>query len=248
MGRRPHSASRNKAGSGRRHSRCRASCTIGFAIDCRSTLSTRCRRSLRAANPISSFPTTHAVRRRSGGALRSRERPQARGHLQHLRARLHRPAGPAARRLFDWLATDAVTARFGRFILPIGFAPEEVGSWTSKDMTRIQRLNAEANFGVMLVVCARRAVRCVRDGRARRRQSREGLRLVLLRQSDTRYQQRAHRCRVGARARRITRVDLRAAWKKGFTGSKVERLPSYWASKRNDDAIVLAGRCSRTSS
>ena len=33
---------------------------------------------------------------------------------------------------------------------------------------------------------------------------------------------------------------MRAAYKKGYTGSKVERLPSYWASKRNDDALVVS--------
>jgi hypothetical protein len=37
-------------------------------------------------------------------------------------------------------------------------------------------------------------------------------------------------------------LDLRVAYKKGFTGSKVERLPSYWASKRNDDALVTSAR------
>ncbi len=37
-------------------------------------------------------------------------------------------------------------------------------------------------------------------------------------------------------------IDLRAAYKKGFTGSKVERLPNYWASKRNDDAIVVSAK------
>ncbi len=58
--------------------------------------------------------------------------------------------GPLREGYVDWLASERVTARFGRFILPVGFAPEEVGSWTSKDMTRIQRFNAEANFGVML--------------------------------------------------------------------------------------------------
>ena len=36
---------------------------------------------------------------------------------------------------------------FGRFILPIGFNWEEVGSFTTKDATHIQRINAESNFG-----------------------------------------------------------------------------------------------------
>ena len=36
------------------------------------------------------------------------------------------------------------------------------------------------------------------------------------------------------------KLDMRASMKQGFTGSKVERLPSYWASKRNDDAVVVS--------
>jgi hypothetical protein len=63
--------------------------------------------------------------------------------------------GPLREGFVEWLASDALTARFGRFILPIGFDPDEVGSWTSKDMTRIQRLNAEANYGAMLTYASR---------------------------------------------------------------------------------------------
>ena len=44
------------------------------------------------------------------------------------------------------------------------------------------------------------------------------------------------------RARPHQRLDLRAAYKRGFTGSKVERLPSYWASKRIDDAFVASAK------
>ena len=47
---------------------------------------------------------------------------------------------------------------------------------------------------------------------------------------------------VGYDARRCPskRSNCARAYKKGYTGSKVERLPSYWASKRNDDAIVAS--------
>ena len=55
--------------------------------------------------------------------------------------------GPLREGYVDWRVDRLISARFGRFILPIGFAPLEVGSWTAKDLTRIQRLNAEANFG-----------------------------------------------------------------------------------------------------
>jgi hypothetical protein len=65
--------------------------------------------------------------------------------------------GPLREGYADWRASEAVSARFGRFILPIGFAPLDVGSWTAKDLTRIQRLNAEANFGLMLGYTQRNA-------------------------------------------------------------------------------------------
>jgi hypothetical protein len=36
----------------------------------------------------------------------------------------------------------------------------------------------------------------------------------------------------------VPQVKVKGTFKRGFTGSKVERLPSYWASKRNDHAVV----------
>jgi hypothetical protein len=148
--------------------------------------------------------------------------------------------GPLREGFIDWLASDAVTARFGRFILPIGLAPEEVGSWTAKDMTRIQRLNAEANFGVMLSY-ARRAFEISAMGvlgEGNREKDYDWFYFA----NPTLDTNSAVTAVVSARARPHHAVDVRAAWKKGFTGSKVERLPSYWASKRNDDAIVFAGK------
>src|SRR3989338_266218 len=38
--------------------------------------------------------------------------------------------------------------RGGRFILPLGFRWDEVGSFNAKDATHIQRINAEAEFGL----------------------------------------------------------------------------------------------------
>jgi hypothetical protein len=148
--------------------------------------------------------------------------------------------GPLREGFIDWLASDAVTARFGRFILPIGFAPEDVGSWTAKDMTRIQRLNAEANFGVMLSYARRlfevSAMGVLGEG------NREKDYDWFYFANPTLDANSAVTAVVSARARPHHAVDLRAAWKKGFTGSKVERLPSYWASKRNDAEIVLGGK------
>ena len=103
----------------------------------------------------------------------------------------------------DWGLSDSVSLRGGRFILPIGFAPRDVGAATAKDMARITRLNAEANYGAMLGVLGapRRSpgLRPRRNGGARRGQPGKRLRLVLLRQHLARHQQRDYRRGVDAR-------------------------------------------------
>ncbi len=154
--------------------------------------------------------------------------------------------GPLREGYVDLRASDSITARFGRFILPIGFAPLEVGSWTAKDLTRIQRLNAEANFGLML-------------GYARRRSSGEPVLEAAVMGvlgegnrekdydwfyfADTSLDANSALTAVASvRARPSPGLDVRLAYKWGYTGSKVERLPSYWASKRHDKALVVSSK------
>jgi hypothetical protein len=154
--------------------------------------------------------------------------------------------GPLREGYVDWRASDSLTARFGRFILPVGFAPLEVGSWLSKDLTRIQRLNAEANFGLMLGYAYRgsggepvfeAAVMGVL-GDGNRQNDYDWFYFA-----DTSLDTNSALTTVATvRGQPHRTVDLRLAYKKGFTGSKVERLPSYWASKRNDDALVASAR------
>ena len=150
----------------------------------------------------------------------------------------------------DWGISDNVSLRGGRFILPIGFAPREVGATSAKDMSRITRLNAEANFGVMFAASARRSDRSIFDA---------GLMVVLgdgNREKDYDWFYFVNRTLdtnsavtivASARVQPVTLLDVRAAYKRGFTGSKVERLPSYWASKRNDDALVVSVKVSPAS-
>jgi hypothetical protein len=147
----------------------------------------------------------------------------------------------------DWNLASNLSLRGGRFILPIGFAPREVGATTAKDMARITRLNAEANFGVMLAASARTDTRSLFDA---------GLMVVLgdgNREKDYDWFYFVNRTLdtnsaltvvASARLQPTRLVDVRAAYKRGFTGSKVERLPSYWASKRNDDALVVSVKLS----
>jgi len=150
----------------------------------------------------------------------------------------------------DWGISQAVSLRGGRFILPIGFAPQEVGGATAKDMARITRLNAEANFGAMIAVAARRADRAVFDaavmavlGDGNREKDYDWFYFVN-RSLDTNS---AVTMVASAKAMPVKAIDLRVAYKYGFTGSKVERLPSYWASKRNDEALVVSLMVSPTS-
>ena len=154
--------------------------------------------------------------------------------------------GPLREGYVDWRATDAISARFGRFILPVGFAPLDVGSWTAKDLTRIQRLNAEANFGLMLGYTHRTAAGAPLFeanvmgvlGEGNREEDYDWYYFV-----NTSLDTNSALTAIGTvRARPHQSVDLRVAYKKGFTGSKVERLPSYWASKRIDDALVVSAR------
>jgi opacity protein-like surface antigen len=154
--------------------------------------------------------------------------------------------GPLREGYVDWRATDSVTARVGRFILPVGFAPLELGSWTAKDLTRIQRLNAEANFGLMLGYERRTS-----SGKTLLQAAAMGVLGEGNRQkdydwfyfADTSLDTNSALTAVGSlRFLPIDNVDLRVAYKYGFTGSKVERLPSYWASKRNDQTFTAGAR------
>lgn len=155
--------------------------------------------------------------------------------------------GPLREGYVDWRASDTITARLGRFIVPLGFAPLEVGSWTAKDLTRIQRLNAEASFGLMLGFTAKRSAATLPWfegavmgvlGEGNREKDYDWFYFA-----NTSLDSNSALTLVGsARVRPHANVDLRVAYKRGFTGSKVERLPSYWASKRTDDAVVVSSK------
>src|SRR5262249_36279133 len=57
--------------------------------------------------------------------------------------------GPLRQAYVDYASENGwLGIRFGRFILPIGFLWHEVGSFTAKDSTHIQRLDAEASYGL----------------------------------------------------------------------------------------------------
>jgi hypothetical protein len=151
----------------------------------------------------------------------------------------------------DWNISQMFSLRGGRFILPVGLAPRDIGTTTAKDMPRIQRLNAEANFGVMVAASkANQSNRPIFDvgvmavlGDGNREKDYDWFYFVNT-SLDTNS---ALTFVASARLQPAPMLDARVAYKKGFTGSKVERLPSYWASKRNDGALVVSLKVSPAS-
>ena len=130
--------------------------------------------------------------------------------------------------------------QFGRFVLPIGFGWEEVGSFTTKDATHIQRINAESNFGFSLDRAFGPArvtgAAFLGDGNKFRDYT------YFYFQDGSLDSNAGLSALFSARVEPFPGLDVRASWKKGDTGSKVERLPNYWASKRRDDALVLSAQ------
>jgi len=134
--------------------------------------------------------------------------------------------------------------RFGRFILPLGFGWQEAGSFTAKDATHIQRLDAEANFGLQSAFAKKRA---------------DGSQLAVLylaavvgdgsRNHDYDYfyfadpsldSNSALTGVLSGSIRPFRGLEVRAAYKHGHTGSKVEYFPNYFADKHNDFATLLS--------
>lgn len=135
--------------------------------------------------------------------------------------------------------------KFGRFILPIGFGWEEMGSFTAKDAPHIQRINAEASFGFQV------SLEKKRDGRSFAEMSFSGVTGDGNKFRDYDYfygldgSLDSNSWPTGVLSGSvspITGLDIRVSLKKGDTGSKVERLPNFYASKRNDDAFVFSVR------
>ena len=127
--------------------------------------------------------------------------------------------------------------RGGRFILPLGFRWDEVGSFHAKDATHIQRINSEAEFGLGVGVEKRlyrvEAVIFAGDTRSRDYDYFYFIDSSLDANSGLNSM-------VSGTVNPVRGLEVRGAWKKGFSGSKVERLPNFWASKRNDDAVIFS--------
>jgi hypothetical protein len=156
--------------------------------------------------------------------------------------------GPIREAWVSFQLAEPLALRFGRFILPMGFGWEEAGSFTAKDATRIQRINAEGNFGLMFTWSGGTAP-------GRRRPGFVGHAAGVLgdgnRNRDYDYfyfeesdldSNSALTVFLSALFSPTDALDVRITGKRGFTGSRVERLPNYWASKRHDHAFVVSAR------
>jgi hypothetical protein len=153
--------------------------------------------------------------------------------------------GPLREGFVDFRVRHDTALRFGRFIVPIGFDWEDAGSFTSKDSTRIQRINAESDFGMLLKWSRRSGARqlvgadagvILGDGH---RNTDYNYYYFVDPSSDSKSTLTAL---ASGSYSPVASLDLRGAFKYGVTGSKVERLPNFWASKRNDDAVVASAR------
>ncbi len=137
-------------------------------------------------------------------------------------------------------ASGFVGGKFGRFQLPIGFDWEDAGSLTAKDSTHIQRINAEANFGILLSLNWRiatvNAAAFIGDGN---RFHDYDYFYSIDSSFDTNS---AMTAMVSGDLRLTPSLDLRIAQKAGYTGSKVEPLPNFYASKHRDHSTVVSAR------
>ncbi len=149
------------------------------------------------------------------------------------------------RQAYGVFTAGPMALQFGRFILPIGFGVEEAGSFSAKDATHIQRINTEASFGFMTTLTK------ARHGRKFATVSLAGIIGDGNKYRDYDYfygidgsmdSNSWPTMLLSGTVEPVAGLQLRAAWKQGDTGSKVERLPNFFASKRNDNAVVLSAR------
>lgn len=141
---------------------------------------------------------------------------------------LHTPAG-------------AFGVKAGRFVMPLGFGWQELGSWTNEDAPLIQRLNADASFGAGMYARIRRngapflrmeAAFVRGDGN---RNVEYSYSAFVAPDEDT----NSGATGVGrVTVTPIRGLDVRVSGKYGYSGSKVESIPSFYLSKRNDKAAI----------
>jgi hypothetical protein len=148
--------------------------------------------------------------------------------------------------------TTNSTIEAGRMRMPIGFDWEEAGSFTAKDATEIQRINTQANFGLTLDY--------KQPAKGRSEPWFEASATADLGDTNRWWDYDYYYFEDGSfgtnsqltmllsgRVSPFHMLEVRSSFQYGDTGSKVERLPSYWASKRNDNAFNIGAEVRPTS-
>jgi hypothetical protein len=129
----------------------------------------------------------------------------------------------------------------GRFVLPLGFGWQELGSWTNEDAPLIQRLNADASFGAKFYARFRRkgatlarveAAMVRGDGN---RSVEYSYSAFVAPDEDTNS---GVTFAVRGAATPVKGLDVRLSGKYGYSGSLVETYPSFYLSKRNDKSVI----------
>jgi hypothetical protein len=146
-----------------------------------------------------------------------------------------------------WIAARlpwGFTARAGRMPMPIGFDWQEAGSFTAKDAPLIQRIDSQSNFGAMLTwaspATSRTPPRVTASLDANLGDTNRIWDYDYFYFEDSSLATNSQLTYLGSlRAVVFPRLEIRTSYQHGDTGSKVEREPSYWASKRNDDATLF---------
>ncbi len=145
----------------------------------------------------------------------------------------------------DFIPFTNFNIRFGRVAQPVGFTPEEAGSWTAKDAPMIQRLNRDAFFtlqfgyhkDVVGLTVGGSASVISGDSDASKDYGYNKL------FNDPSLDGNSGPGAIGEAFVRNSRFDIRASYRHNEMGSKIESLsPSYFGSgKHNDNAMVLSG-------
>lgn len=151
--------------------------------------------------------------------------------------------GPMREAWVELALGGGVALRIGRQRLPLGFDWEEAGSMSAKDAPRIQRINAEASFGALFTYRrgepATRPRVAVTIGGVLGEGNRWWDYDYFYFEDTSLDANSAQTAVLSVVVSPAPWLEVRGAGKRGFTGSKVERLPSYWASKRHDHAVIL---------
>jgi hypothetical protein len=151
--------------------------------------------------------------------------------------------GPLREAWADFTLTRGLSLRIGRMRLPMGFDWEDAGSMSAKDAARIQRMNTEASYGGMVRYEWRQ------PGRPRPLLTVEAAGVLgegnrwwdydYFYFEDASLDSNSAMTAIAAvTVSPFRQLRAKVSGKRGFTGSKVERLPTYWASKRNDHAVI----------